>query len=44
MIEDIEPQSIRLPTTDEVEELCLSMATQGEGAVNQLLNAETAAS
>ncbi|KNZ45248.1 hypothetical protein VP01_8336g1 [Puccinia sorghi] len=44
MIEDINRQDIHLPTKDEVEELRVSMATQGAGAVNQLLNDETAAS
>ncbi|KNZ55198.1 hypothetical protein VP01_2740g1 [Puccinia sorghi] len=44
MIEDINRQDIRLPTEDEVEELRVSMATQGAGAVNQLLDDETAAS
>ncbi|KNZ60142.1 hypothetical protein VP01_1604g3 [Puccinia sorghi] len=44
MIEDIDRQDICLPTKDEVEELRVSMATQGKAAVNQLLNDETAAS
>ncbi|KNZ54387.1 hypothetical protein VP01_2960g3 [Puccinia sorghi] len=43
MIEDIDNQHIRLPTKDEVEQLRVSIATQGEAAANQLLNAETAA-
>ncbi|KNZ48569.1 hypothetical protein VP01_5562g1 [Puccinia sorghi] len=44
MIEDIKRQDICLPTEDKVEELRVSMATQGAGAVNQLLDDETAAS
>ena len=42
MIEDIDPGRIRLPTPGEVEELRASLATQGDGALSQLLNAESA--